>query len=265
MGALHRGHASLIGQSTGQNDVTIASIFVNPTQFNNADDFKKYPRTESADTDLLAKNKCDLAFIPTVEEVYAEDKLPDLDFGMLDKVMEGKFRPGHFSGVATVVHKLFSFVTPDRAYFGEKDFQQIVIVRNMVRLMNLAVEIIGCETIREKNGLAMSSRNIHLTSQEKKASSIIFETLIRAGERFRQEDAIENIIDDSKAMIDRTGHFSTEYFVIADETSFEEVNHWNKAVRARAFTAVKTSSTRLIDNMALYSSSRGNFHNFAGL
>ena len=180
MGALHAGHASLVKKCAAENDVAVVSVFVNPTQFNDKNDLKNYPRTLEKDAELLQSVGCNLIFAPSEDEIYPEPDTRVFDFTPLDKVMEGKYRPGHFNGVAQIVSKLFDIVTPDRAYFGEKDFQQLAIIREMVKQLGLPLEIIACPIVREANGLALSSRNARLTdSQRKKAvtiSKVLFES-----------------------------------------------------------------------------------------
>jgi len=173
MGALHEGHATLIRQSIADNECTLVSLFVNPTQFNNSDDLLLYPRTPEADEQLLQELGVDFLFAPSAEEVYPEPDRRVFDFGMLDKVMEGRYRPGHFNGVAQVVSRLFSFVQPDKAYFGEKDFQQLAIVRQMTAMLHIPVEIVGVPIVREQSGLAMSSRNQRLSLAEQELASRI--------------------------------------------------------------------------------------------
>lgn len=176
MGFLHKGHMSLVQMANSSCDITIASIYVNPSQFNDASDFESYPRNEEADLELLSENNCNAVFIPIQEEIDTLNKI-SVDLGGLDEVMEGKFRPGHFAGVVEVVYRLFSAVTPDKAFFGEKDFQQLMVIRKMVKDAELPVEIIGAPIIRESNGLAMSSRNARLSEEGRKNAGFLFELL----------------------------------------------------------------------------------------
>jgi pantoate--beta-alanine ligase len=173
MGALHKGHITLVERCVAENDICVVSIFVNPTQFNNHEDLRLYPRTPEEDYELLRSTGTDVVFAPSVEEIYPGPDIRIFDFGLLDKVMEGAFRPGHFNGVAQVVSKLFAFVEPHKAYFGEKDFQQLAIVREMVKQQELPVEIVGVPTVREQNGLAMSSRNQRLSVEQREHASEI--------------------------------------------------------------------------------------------
>jgi pantoate--beta-alanine ligase len=250
MGALHEGHLQLIRQSVSENAITVCSIFVNPTQFNNPDDLAKYPRTETTDLAMLEKNKCDIVFIPSVAEMYRDKNLLDINFGFMETVMEGAFRPGHFKGVATIVKKLFDIVQPDVAYFGEKDFQQLAIIRNMVKQLNLSVKIIGCKTVREKDGLAMSSRNIHLTDDERKNASIIFKSLLAAKDCYLKNILLSEIKKNVKNQIEKTNLFSVQYFEIVNAETLETINEVTDKISVQACIAVLTSKTRLIDNIA---------------
>jgi pantoate--beta-alanine ligase len=181
MGALHAGHGSLVSRSTAENDITVASIFVNPTQFNNASDLANYPKTIDSDLKLLTELNCTIVFVPDVSEIYTESLIaPEINLGFLDQVMEGEFRPGHFNGVVQVVHRLFDIVKPTRAYFGLKDFQQVAVIRYMTEYFKLPIEIIACETLRESDGLAMSSRNLRLSKQERMDATEIFRILSEA-------------------------------------------------------------------------------------
>jgi pantoate--beta-alanine ligase len=250
MGALHEGHLQLIRQCVSENAITVCSIFVNPTQFNNPDDLAKYPRTEVKDSKMLEENRCDIVFIPSVDEMYRDKNLHDINFGFMETVMEGAFRPGHFKGVATVVKKLFDIVQPDVAYFGEKDFQQLAIIRNMVKQLNLSVKIIGCETVRDKDGLAMSSRNIHLTDDERKNASIIFKSLLAARDCYLKNILLHEIKNNVNNQIRKTNLFSVQYFEIVNAETLETINEVTDKISVRACIAVLTSKTRLLDNIA---------------
>ncbi len=251
MGALHPGHASLIDRSVKENQVTVASIFVNPTQFNDPADLAKYPRTPEADLALLEKHHCSCVFMPSVEEIYGDGReLLDIDLGAMAEVMEGKYRKGHFTGMVTIVYKLLSLVQPARAYFGEKDFQQLAIIRFMVQRMKLDVQVTGCETIREADGLAMSSRNIHLTPEERAAAPVIYSVMKEHTARaafLSVEEVCNRVITD----IEKTGFFQVEYFQIVDAETLLEAVHWIPGKSLRACIAVRTSRTRLIDNIAV--------------
>jgi pantoate--beta-alanine ligase len=252
MGALHAGHTSLISKGKQENGLMVASIFVNPTQFTEQSDLVNYPRTLDNDALLAEKAGCDLLFVPEVSEIYpdAAPKLLNIDFGLLEKYMEGAFRPGHFKGMATVVKRLFDIVQPDRAYFGEKDFQQLAVVRLMVQMLHIPIEIIGCPTIRENDGLAMSSRNIRLSPSEREASIIISKTLTEAqqNKKILSPEAIKvQAINHLKA----SSLIDVEYFELVDAESLTPVHSWSDSNNVRACVAVRLGNTRLIDNIAL--------------
>lgn len=251
MGALHEGHLSLIKEGQTENDLVAVSIFVNPTQFDNNEDLQKYPKTLEKDLDLLRGINCDIIFAPSIEEIYADDvSASEFDFGGLEKEMEGKFRKGHFNGVATIVKALFLLVEPDKAYFGEKDFQQLQIIRKMVALENLPVDIIGCPIHREMDGLAMSSRNVRLTEDQRRAASFIYETMNTARKKFKTE-SISKITSWVTQQFKKHKYFSLEYFLIADENSLKTSKSKEKDKNYRAFIAVYAGKIRLIDNMKL--------------
>jgi pantoate--beta-alanine ligase len=253
MGALHEGHLRLIRQSENENDITVCSVFVNPIQFNNPDDLAKYPRNISLDARLLMSNGCDMMFCPAIEEMYPDVKTEniDLEFGLLDKVMEGKFRPGHFKGVVIVVKKLLDIINPTSAYFGKKDFQQLMVITRMKKELGLKTDIIACETVREDDGLAMSSRNLRLTIGERQVARRIFEVLCKVREKGTKtpvwelrEWAIKKIQEDSR--------FRVEYFEIADRETLVPLENWGQASQAVALTAVFLGDVRLIDNVELF-------------
>lgn len=251
MGALHSGHISLVNKALTECDWVVSSIFVNPTQFNDPKDLLHYPRTPENDWSLLEQAGCHLLFHPSVPEIYPEGLVsPDFEFGPLEKVMEGAHRPGHFKGVATVVFRLFDIVKPDVAYFGEKDFQQLAIIRSMVQQANLPIRIVGCETIREPDGLAKSSRNVRLSPIERSAAPIIFQNLSKAKGLIDDlgPDGAKNEMIKS---IEASGLFKVEYLEFADAESLQPVAFISKEKKTRVFIAVKASTTRLIDNMEL--------------
>jgi pantoate--beta-alanine ligase len=251
MGALHNGHLSLVKESVDNNEITVASIFVNPTQFNKKEDLENYPRTLESDLTLLQSVSCDIAFIPTTEEIYSNTVSSNhFEFDGLEIQMEGKFREGHFNGVGTIVKKLFEIVTPTNAYFGEKDFQQLQIIRKMVQKNHLPVSVIGCPTFREKNGLAMSSRNQLLSEKEKEEGAIIYETLCEVKELIDNK-AIEKINSWVGEQFDKNPLFELEYFVIADEENLTPALTISPNKNYRAFIAVHADKVRLIDTMAL--------------
>lgn len=252
MGALHQGHLSLYEKSHAENDCTISSIFVNPTQFNNPEDLEKYPRTEADDlAKLSACGWVDAVYLPTAADLYGTSVQSEpYDFGALGTVMEGSSRPGHFDGVATVVKKLFEQVQPDRAYFGEKDYQQLAIIRQLVLRENLPVKIIAVPTKREADGLAMSSRNMRLGQAGRAAAPIIYRTLQQVNDWFRVvsipeiEDRVKKIFEDLPGM-------QLEYFVIADEATLQKTDFIYPEKSYRAFIVVVVEGVRLIDNMHL--------------
>ncbi len=251
MGALHQGHLSLIKRSQLENDLTVVSIFVNPTQFDKKEDLITYPKTQQKDIDLLISIDCDIAFVPSTEDVYLEKvESQNFDFGGLEKVMEGSFRDGHFDGVGTVVKRLFEIVKPTNAYFGEKDFQQLQIIKKMVELEKIPVNIIGCEIYREDDGLAMSSRNTRLNKVQRKEAPLIYQTLLKAQDQFHDND-----INDVKEMVKNTFKnnpiLNLEYFEIADIDTLTPTSLKIKEKKYRGFIAVFADTIRLIDNVAL--------------
>ena len=252
MGALHVGHLSLLNKSIGNNATTVISIFVNPTQFNNPEDLKKYPRTLESDVEKIKTiSEKILIYAPTVEDIYdGNTKSQHYNFDGLENQMEGKFRPGHFDGVGTVVKRLFEIVNPTNAYFGEKDFQQLQIVKKLVEKEKLSVTIIGCPIFREQNGLAMSSRNERLSENEKKEASIIFKTLNEVKQLFGTKSAKEVAKYVTKTFLNHP-IFELEYFEIADEASLLTCKRKNKKKKYRAFIAVFVNKIRLIDTISL--------------
>ncbi len=252
MGALHKGHLSLYEAARKENDLTVSSIFVNPTQFNNASDLEKYPRDINRDLYFLDESGLvDAVYVPQVAELYPEKlQSKSYDFGGLENAMEGKFRPGHFDGVGTVVEELLSQVKPDNAYFGEKDYQQLAIIRKMSDQLNLPVKIHGVKIYREENGLAMSSRNERLSSAQRDAAKIIHETLVKVNDWFKIitvpeiNQRVKDIFEDQPGMV-------MEYFEIADEETLQETDFFYKGHDYRAFLVVFVGEVRLIDNMHL--------------
>jgi len=254
MGALHEGHLMLIRRSKAENDITVCSIFVNPIQFNNMEDLTKYPRMPATDSRLLAGEGCDIVFIPAEEEMYPGGKKPEVevDFGILDKVMEAKFRPGHFKGVAVVVKRLFDIVEPTRAYFGKKDFQQLAVIKYMVKMMKIPVEVISCNTVRENDGLAMSSRNLRLTIGERTIAPYIYQVLSRVKE-MAGIMPIEELKNWAIKKIQEKQELRVEYFEIADKNTLLPLDDWTCRDKAMAFAAVYLGDVRLIDNIELFS------------
>lgn len=252
MGALHQGHISLVKKCCEQNDVCIVSIFVNPTQFNNPTDLEKYPRTIEEDTKILKEAGADIVFVPSVKEIYPEPDNRQFDFGLLDKVMEGKFRPGHFNGVAQVVSRLFDIVKPDRAYFGEKDFQQLAIIRQMVRQLNIPVEIVPMPIRREDSGLAMSSRNQRLTGDQKTEAVNIYRILSDSKALYNQKtvDEVRIWVVES---INKIPFLEVEYFEIVDGNTLQQIVDWKDTDYAVGCITVFCGEVRLIDNIIYYS------------
>jgi len=249
MGALHQGHLSLIDKSIADTDITIASIFVNPTQFNNPDDLKNYPRNIDVDLKLLEKQGCHAVFIPSEQEMYPEKDTRIFDFDGLDLLMEGEHRPGHFNGVAQIVSKLFDVVNPHKAFFGQKDFQQVAIIRKMVEKLNYNIDIVACNIIREPDGLAMSSRNLLLTPEHRRVAPIIYKTLLHSNNFFNTFTSVEELKDFVYSQINNTGLLNVEYFEIVDEKTLQPVKELKKIQRMVGSIAVWAGKVRLIDNI----------------
>ncbi|MGM9818366.1 MAG: pantoate--beta-alanine ligase [Paludibacteraceae bacterium] len=249
MGALHNGHLQLIKRCANENDVCIVSIFVNPTQFNDKNDLEKYPRTLEADAKLLEQNHCFAVFAPEVDEIYDKEELTsvfEFDFGGLDKVMEGKYRPGHFNGVVQIVGKLFELSTPDRAYFGEKDFQQLVIIRHLVATKKYPLEIIGCPIVREESGLALSSRNALLNADEKLTATNIYKTL---KESVKLQKSVKETINWVVTKLNNIDGLRVEYFEIVNGKTLQSIEDWDDADYIVGCITVFCGKVRLIDNI----------------
>lgn len=252
MGALHAGHLSLLKKSIENNAFTVISIFVNPTQFNNAEDLDKYPRTLESDVEKI-KTISDkiLLYAPSISDIYEQELQSEtFDFGGIEHQMEGKFRPGHFDGVGTVVKKLFEIVNPNRAYFGEKDFQQLQIVKKLVEIENLPVTIVGCEIYREQNGLAMSSRNERLSKEERATAAMLYKTLKEAKELFTTHTPSE-VKEFVSTVFENHPLITLEYFEIANETTLVASETKTEGISYRAFLAVFINNIRLIDTISL--------------
>jgi len=253
MGALHQGHLALIKRALGENDMVFVSIFVNPTQFNNKEDLKKYPRTFETDIELLktvSKTKI-IIYAPSVRDIYGGDvSATDYDFDGLDEDMEGEFRPGHFDGVGTIVKQLLEIVKPNVAYFGEKDFQQLMIIKKLVKKYDIPVQVKGCEIYREEDGLAMSSRNLRLTPEYRKAAPLIYKTLKAAKVRFKTKSASE-VTAWVEKQFEAHPLLRLEYFTIAEVATLKPFKRKSKNKSYRAFIAVYADDIRLIDNIAL--------------
>ena len=251
MGALHEGHLTLVRKASAENDFVVVSIFVNPIQFNNPDDLAKYPRTLETDLLKLEGTGCSIVFAPSVEEMYPKPDLTIFDFGQLDKVMEGKFRPGHFNGVAIVVKRLLEIVTPHKAYFGEKDFQQLLIIKKMVNILKLPVEIIACPIMREPDGLAMSSRNARLTDKERPEAVAIYNALMSVKENYSWfiPDGIKQLLIGE---IQENHLFRIEYVDVVDTETLQPFDDWMDVEHAVVCVAAFIGNVRLIDNIILY-------------
>lgn len=248
MGALHNGHIRLAERCVKENDCSVVSIFVNPTQFNDRNDLLKYPRMLENDVRLLEAVGVKLVFAPSVEEVYPQEDTRVFDFGTVDKVMEGKYRPGHFNGVAQVVSRLFEIVKPDRAYFGEKDFQQIAVIRAMVKQLNLPVEIIACPIVREGSGLALSSRNALLTDGQRKNAVKISEVLENS-RTFARNHTVAETIREVIGRLNAEPDLRVEYFEIVDGEQLTAVSHWSDSSYIVGCITVFCGAVRLIDNV----------------
>ncbi|MGY5355122.1 pantoate--beta-alanine ligase [Wenyingzhuangia sp. IMCC45467] len=251
MGALHKGHLSLIKSAKKDNDIVVVSIFVNPTQFNNPADLEKYPRTLEQDLEKLKSVNCDMVFTPTTSEMYKENEVVEIfDFQGLDKEMEGKFRDNHFNGVGTIVKKLFHIIQPNCAYFGEKDFQQLQIIKKLVSITKQPVKVIGCAIDREEDGLAGSSRNMRLSKEHRASAPFIYKTICKAKEMVSKTNPseIEKWVENE---FKNHHNLELEYFSIADENTLKSVNSFSKNIQYRAFIAVFAGDIRLIDNIAL--------------
>lgn len=248
MGALHEGHISLVTRSTRENDCTVVSIFVNPTQFNDSSDLEKYPRTPEKDLEILQDNGVTVVFMPPVEEMYPQTDKRLFDLNGLDLILEGATRKGHFNGVAQIVSKLFLITLPHRAYFGQKDFQQLVIIRRLVEIMELDLEIVACPIIREKDGLAMSSRNARLGRKERKEAPYIYQSLLKALE-MKAEFSPEDLKLWVQARFTQNPLMELDYFEIVEDKTLKPISSWEDKVNKVACIAVLLGGVRLIDNM----------------
>jgi pantoate--beta-alanine ligase len=251
MGALHEGHLELIRNSQNENSTTICSIFVNPSQFNNSADLQKYPRTLDQDIKLLEKVGCDVLFYPSVEEMYDRESMIRFDFGHLDKVMEGEFRPGHFSGVALVVSKLFHIVEPDAAYFGQKDWQQFAIIRQLTEELKFNLKLKSVPTLRETNGLAMSSRNARLTPAQREKAAMINRVLKDAIDQLKNDKPVSHVKEEVKKTLERDTEIRLEYVEVADSENLKPLNTVKESARPIVCIAAFVGEVRLIDNMFL--------------
>jgi len=254
MGALHRGHVSLVAAAAQDNDVVVASIFVNPTQFNKPDDLKNYPRNVDSDIKILESSGCDIVFIPSVDEIYPdkESLKKKYSFGKIVEIMEGKHRPGHFDGVAMVVSRLFNIVKPNSAYFGQKDFQQFILIKTLANkyLSGLKINVVRCPIIREKDGLAMSSRNVLLKENQRKSATLISKTLFEAKNIYKNY-SVKELKEKIKTAINADKNLKIEYIEIVSDPELNEVKQWSDEQKMVACIAVQVGSVRLIDNVYL--------------
>lgn len=250
MGALHAGHRSLVEKARRECKIVVVSVFVNPTQFNDKTDLKNYPRTPEADLAILEEAGADIVLMPTVEEIYPEPDTRQFDFGLIDKVMEGATRPGHFNGVAQVVSRLFDIVKPGKAYFGEKDFQQIAVIKAMVKQLGLELEIVECPIIRDIDGLALSSRNLLLTAEHRAAAPEIYATLKQCADKAQQmtpQQLTEWVISE----VEKSRLLKVIYFQAVDSLSMQEVASWQESEHIQGCIAVQAGAIRLIDNVKI--------------
>jgi pantoate--beta-alanine ligase len=251
MGALHQGHLSLIKASRSENSITVCSIYVNPAQFNNPADLQKYPRSLDIDTELLKKAGCDVLFSPETHDMYESENILRFDFVGLDKVMEGRFRSGHFSGVALVVTKLFHIVEPDQAYFGQKDWQQFAIIRQLVRELKFNLKLKSVQTEREPDGLAMSSRNMRLTNTQRKKAVVLYQAITQACELLRRGSTIEEVKVNVKQIVENDPEIKLEYVEVADSENLKLLNSVEESTKPILCIAAFVGEVRLIDNMFL--------------
>lgn len=251
MGALHPGHISLVEYSKKENEITVASIFVNPAQFNDPGDFDKYPITIEKDIDMLEKAGCDVLFLPTVKEIYPDGTATrkNYDLGFLETVLEGKYRPGHFQGVCLVVERLLNIVKPDNLYLGQKDYQQCMVITRLVELMGEKIKINICPTQREADGLAMSSRNMRLTAEQRKTAVTIYNCLLSIKKNIKPGNT-NGLEQETISMLEKAG-FKIDYAEIADANNLSPVNHWDGKQKTVALIAAFLDEVRLIDNMLL--------------
>ncbi|UXP33112.1 pantoate--beta-alanine ligase [Reichenbachiella agarivorans] len=251
MGALHQGHLSLLTHSVAQNDLTVCSIFVNPIQFNNPEDLKKYPRQEQKDLDMLREGNCDLVFIPSTDEMYEQTTMIQFNFGHLETVLEGEFRPGHFSGVGVVVSKLFNIIQPDRAYFGQKDLQQLAVIKRLTVELNFPVEVIGVPIMRESNGLAMSSRNLRLSDSEKETAAQLYQSMLKTKDLIASGVSFADAIENTKNEIMSLDNLNLEYLEIVASDTMKVLQNAHDTTDVSICAAAYVSGVRIIDNLYL--------------
>ncbi|AFD08505.1 pantoate--beta-alanine ligase [Solitalea canadensis] len=250
MGALHEGHLALISRSKADTDITVCSIFVNPTQFNDPKDLEHYPRPIEADIKKLKSVDCDMLFLPSVAEMYKEGETWHMDLGNLENILEGAFRPGHYQGVTQIVKKLFDIIQPDKAYFGQKDFQQVLVIKKMIKEFNLPVELVRCPTLRDEDGLAKSSRNVRLNNDEHEAALLLSKALLSIKNHNEYED-LKKLIEKAKDLLEASPLIKVEYLVVANGETLDEITALSQSKEPVALVAAKSGNTRLIDNMLL--------------
>lgn len=260
MGALHSGHISLIEKANSANDLTVCSIYVNPTQFNNQDDFEMYPQTLEKDCEMLKPAGCDVVFAPSHNEMYPDgfhENLIQLNFGGVAEELEGKFRPGHFNGVGIVVTKLFNIVNPDKAYFGQKDLQQFLIISKLVKDFSFGIDLVCCAIVREEDGLAMSSRNSRLSQEERNEASLLFKVLSEAKEKLIFGEDVSVVGNEARQQIASNQFFKLEYFEIVDIKSLKPIHEINNLEEIALCVSAHLGKARLIDNMLVKTSKVG--------
>jgi pantoate--beta-alanine ligase len=252
MGSLHDGHLALVQASVTKNDITVCSIFVNPTQFNNSADLINYPRDTETDIKLLQNANCDMVFIPSTEDIYEKDYLLNLDFGYLEEIMEGKYRPGHFKGVGLVVTKLFNLVKPDNAYFGSKDLQQLAVIRTLTNELLFDIKIVPVETVREKDGLAMSSRNKLLSESQRKEAVDLYRALSEARHKLIEGDSVISVKKHVHDFFSLKSKIDLEYFEIVDSLDLKDIDQINDQNEVSLCIAGYLGKVRLIDNLSVF-------------
>ena len=253
MGALHRGHLSLVSKSLSDGNFTVCSIYVNPAQFNRPEDLQNYPRSVQEDLHLLERSGCHAVFLPSDQEMYPLPPSLTFNFGRLEQVLEGTSRPGHFNGVAVVVSKLFHMIAPQKAYFGLKDYQQVLIVKQLIESLSFSIELVACSTEREADGLAMSSRNKRLTFEQRAVAPQLYRMLEYARDRFKEGRTVQEVKSDVAEQLKKYPEVQLDYFELADGTTLEFLNDTKESSTPVLFIAAQLGSVRLIDNLPLFS------------
>ncbi len=249
MGALHKGHLSLMGYAQQQTDISVCSIFVNPTQFNDKADLERYPRTPEQDLAMLEAANCDVVFMPSVEEVYPEPDTRQFSFGLLDEVLEGARRPGHFNGVAQVVSRLFDRVKPHRAFFGSKDYQQVMVVKQLVQNLHLNIDVVACPILREADGLAMSSRNMLLSEEERQAATLIYDVMQVSKSMKEKKSSVLATRQAVISILSKKSIYQLDYFEICDAKTLKAIHSWEESKHVVGLIACYVGKIRLIDNL----------------